>query len=158
LERSLNNKQPNQTISSIDALTVVGALVALCLVSIPVVGRQLDAKNRELAKNEAAFLAERLGGIDQEMGSRPVGDRSVASEASGLGKEIRAYAERLDPWGRAYHVEVIKNSYGQIVAIAIWSDGPDAHNDTDIAALHSAVLDGGVSFGGDDVGAVFNRP
>ena len=136
----------------------MAAFFALVLVSVPIIDRQLDVKNLEVAKNETDLLSERLGVLEQEAENMThQEERKVASSSSEFDQTAEQYSKRLDPWGQPYQIHVVKNTYGQVLGVAVWSTGPNAKSETDESRLWVGATAGELHFGGDDIGSFYAR-
>jgi hypothetical protein len=60
-----------------------------------------------------------------------------------------------DPWGHPYHFSFLRNSKGQATHVAVWSDGPNQKNETQVKAeMGNNPNPKMLEFKGDDLGSV----
>jgi len=144
--------ESNRAFSTLDTLTLIGSVVIVALVIGPILSRRINQEYTVEAARLAQEWTEKIPSDEKlsEAGLKISTQRDLASAT----EPARATAGS-DPWGRPFQYQFIRNSYGQPVYIAVWSNGPNAVNETKDDNL-SFKSDGAmaVQFAGDDVGFV----
>lgn len=134
----------NQGFSTLDVLSVVSSVAAVALISTPLIRRGLESENLLLAEKQMREMAAEISVRGEESPSRRLASLSPSGEDRG----------QIDPWGQPYQQMVLRNAYGQITHILVWSFGPNGRLDTSNLKPRE---NGGVMavvFDGDDVGAL----
>ena len=151
--------ESNQGFSTFDTMTSLGSLVLLVLIAGPILSHRIKSSNTDAARLEIQNLAAKIP-LNEKLSDsdlRPGNSRAPASfdSAASLSNPGIGATDSKDPWGNAYHFHYIKNTMGQPLYLAVWSDGPNAKRETAPAAL-SISSDGQLNahFDGDDVGFV----
>lgn len=173
-----NNIKSFYGFSTSEFLSVVGSVVLILGISIPIVAHKLSDQKIGVALRQTQDVAvkynsEFMSKLEKQVlasnsNGGPVGDGSaknptassptaaVPSRSIASVSESKFEVREVDPWGHALNVRPLKNAYGQITRVLVWSNGPNGKSDTtesQIETLHQRqVLD--FAFGGDDIGIV----
>ncbi|MCM2280439.1 MAG: hypothetical protein NDI61_01175 [Bdellovibrionaceae bacterium] len=162
------------TFDLIGVLALGGAVLAICST---IVFEILQDDSHARARFGAEALAHQLmaGGFGPEETSLDFDSyqaeaaerRGARGPASVLGSAGASAALTLvegimgkDPWGRPFHYKVLRAHGGLPVRILVWSDGPNAASESELADFEVAQLSPSeqVQFQGDDVGYLYVRP
>lgn len=118
-----NLPEEKQHFSTIDAIFVVALLVVATVVSSTILSQVFADHKRVQAKMKAESLAFRLASRPDATNSIeeiPAGRKPASAEPAPKSGEIG-----LDPWGHAYHYNLVREETGKVVEVAVWSGGPD---------------------------------
>jgi hypothetical protein len=131
-----------QELKSIDVIGSFVALGIVCLTAWAIVHSEL--RYSQVAQSEAQ--------------AREILDLGTSRSPASVGAEdrkITGHDSQLDPWGRSFLRQVVRNRYGQPLLNVVWSKGPDGVDDSSKVSipkvLHSSSR---IEFSGDDVGYV----
>ncbi len=127
----------NQQFSTIDAIFVVALLVVVTVVSSTILSQVFADHKRVQAKMKAEALAFRLASrpdATNEIENIPEG-RHPASAEQETQPETKSGEIGVDPWGHAYHYNVIREETGKVIEVAVWSGGPNGTSAHDLGEL-----------------------
>jgi hypothetical protein len=139
-------------------IILIGALMALVGTTAGVsLAAILRDDRTPVARTEAALIAEELLAVE---GSSPIQVHASArrqqrgpASADETSPRLRldeGEVVRRDPWGQPYRYKAQRDSQGRLVALVVWSVGPNGVSQTAVAG-HSGADDH--VLGGDDVGS-----
>jgi hypothetical protein len=167
--------EENHIFTTFDFFTLVLSLVVIVAISAPIINKNFQPDNSvERAKvslNEIGHVIlspQTLMVLAQNYKAN--GGRAIASvddksttpaiDLASIQKHLKSGEWEgdvgKDPWGRPYHFSFIRNAAGMRTHVAVWSDGPNQINDSDVKSkLTSVEHPEALKFHGDDVGTVF---
>ena len=145
-----------QDFKSYDLILGCALMAAIFGILTVMMARSIGDKSSDRAKYHASRLTQQIlsNGMNDPNFRNPatVNSKKNIRAIDILGEEGRI---SKDPWGEAYYYKVFQNE-DQIVAVAVWSGGPDGKADTKSDELKFQSGDRLVLgyFRGDDVGAI----
>ena len=164
--------EENQGFTSFDFITMIFSLAVIIAVSAPILKKKLQPDpNSRIAEQQASILGHEL--VSSKLlfslaDSRKPGEESrqiasADSKATIPDVDIKVLQAHLkagesagtigkDPWGAPYNFVFVRNAKGMQTRVAVWSNGPNAKNETSVQGANAA----SVNFGGDDVGAIIS--
>ena len=127
------NHDENQQFSTIDAIFVVALLIVATVVSSTILSQVFADHKRVQARMKAEALAFRLASRpDATNEIEDIGHGRIPASAS----ETKQGEIGLDPWGHAYHYNVIREDGGKVLEVAVWSPGPNGTSSEEFNELH----------------------
>jgi hypothetical protein len=171
------NNEENHGFTSFDFITVMVSFAIIAAVTFPIIQKNIQSdQSLERARQEATDLGrtlinpKNLSQLSAANGyTMPAQARSIASINKGddvVHLNLDSIKEHLkkgewegdigkDPWGHAYHFSFLKNSKGTTTHVAVWSDGPNSKNETQVRGPASEnQKPDSLEFKGDDLGSV----
>jgi hypothetical protein len=162
----MKNEQ-NHGLSTFDFITMVFSFVVIICVTSPILTKNIQSKNIELAQREASHIAKSLSdmnvlhtiGLLDTQKKRGVASVDLESAQSPIDLQVikrgtwDGVASR-DPWGAPYHYLFMRDVQGRPSQIIVWSEGPNHTDDSNVPANFSTTqVEPGI-FKGDDLGSV----
>lgn len=142
-----------QGFSSFDLITTVMALLAVGVITGPILYKNVESRNVVAAQQTIKLISENL---TQEIltNGKSSSDEKARNMASAEGLKQFAWegVVEKDPWGQSYSYRMLRNAYGLPTHLVVWSKGPNGEQDTPDNELR--VVGGNVAFRGDDLGYV----
>ncbi len=147
------NSQSNQSFSSFDLVTMLAAIVAIFVITGPILYNQSDEENRQKAQQEALIISKQ---IQDQLKVQISSNQQETSQGREIASDEPINWEGIvgqDPWGQPYHYRTIRNAYGLPTHLIVWSKGPNAYQDTKVSVLNNTK---DLVFEGDDIGSFYS--
>lgn len=136
-----------QGFTTIDLILLLSIMFTVVSLVVPIVLNGIESTKVEKAQKEIRKLAHEAAFLPLVEENK---DRSIASDNVALYEKSMG----LDPWGRAYRKNLIRDPDGKPSKIIVWSMGPNGIAETlsfDPDKRGERVT---VRFGGDDFGTI----
>src|SRR4051812_11707330 len=139
----------NQGFTSFDFLTMILSFAIILSVSVPILKKNLNSGEMELAQRDTDAIALSLLKPNNSQVSQQRGLASIDSKQASHSSPWKGDAGK-DPWGNPYHYTFVRNKMGVPTHVVVWSDGPNMRSETPTPEK----AQGAIAFTGDDVGSV----
>jgi hypothetical protein len=153
----------NQGFTSFDFLTLVFSFALIFFVSVPILQKNLNSGEIEVAQRDAEAIARTLVNPNDTSTFQFL-TNAQAQQKRGIASVNPAKFHRdpkwtgeagKDPWGRPYRYVFIRGASGAPTHVVVWSEGPNGKNEMpELDQSAKLPEQGHLAFRGDDVGSV----
>ncbi len=137
----------NQGFTTIDLILLLSIMFTVVSLVVPIVLNGIESTKVEKAQKEIRKLAHEAAFLPLVEDNK---DRSVASNNLALYEKSMG----LDPWGRGYRKNLIRDPDGKPSKVIVWSLGPNGVAETLSVDPDKRGERVTIRFGGDDFGTV----